>query len=168
LSPAIPRHTCSKCAARCPNPSPTASAFALPAWIPGSYLIRDFARHIVAIRAESAGQPVRVAQARQAHLAGGAGRRQRPAVTVVCEVYAWDLSVRGAHVDETHAFFNGSSVFLRALGHEQTACLVDIQRPAGKAFVRLARRHRADPGDGRAGAASGTALASTAPATTMS
>jgi predicted metalloprotease with PDZ domain len=35
-------------------------------------------------------------------------------LTVICEIYAWDLSVRGAHVDETHAFFNGSSVFLRA------------------------------------------------------
>ena len=32
---------------------------------------------------------------------------------VVYEVYAWDLSVRTAHLDQTHAFFNGTSVFLR-------------------------------------------------------
>ena len=30
-------------------PDPVGQRFALPAWIPGSYLIRDFARHIVAI-----------------------------------------------------------------------------------------------------------------------
>jgi predicted metalloprotease with PDZ domain len=40
---------------------PAGQRFALPAWIPGSYLIRDFARHIVAIRAETAGRPVRLA-----------------------------------------------------------------------------------------------------------
>jgi predicted metalloprotease with PDZ domain len=64
---------------RCTLPEPVADGqrFALPAWIPGSYLIRDFARHIVAIRAESAGQPVAPAQARQTHLAGGAGRQRR-------------------------------------------------------------------------------------------
>ena len=33
-------------------PDPSGQQFALPAWIPGSYLIRDFARHIVKVRAE--------------------------------------------------------------------------------------------------------------------
>ena len=42
------------------NPDPAGQRFALPAWIPGSYLIRDFARHIVAIRAESGGKPLRL------------------------------------------------------------------------------------------------------------
>ncbi|HRD87575.1 MAG TPA: PDZ domain-containing protein, partial [Accumulibacter sp.] len=40
---------------------------------------------------------------------------------------------RGAHVDQSHAFFNGSNVFLRAVGHEDRPCLVDIRRPAGHA-----------------------------------
>src|SRR5690606_40181030 len=35
-------------------------------------------------------------------------------------VYAWDLSVRGAHLDRTHGYFNGTSVFLRAIGHERS------------------------------------------------
>ena len=42
------------------TPAPEGQRFSLPAWIPGSYLIRDFARHIVSIRAESAGQEVRL------------------------------------------------------------------------------------------------------------
>ena len=45
------------------------------------------------------------------------------------EVYAWDLSVRAAHLDQTHGFFNGTSVFLRVLGKERMPHVVDIQRP---------------------------------------
>ncbi|HCV13064.1 MAG TPA: peptidase M61, partial [Candidatus Accumulibacter sp.] len=99
-----------------PEPAGEGQRFALPAWIPGSYLIRDFARHILAIRAESGGQPVALRKLdkhtwQAAPIAGGRD------LCVIYEVYAWDLSVRGAHVDQTHAFFNGSNVFLRAIGH---------------------------------------------------
>jgi predicted metalloprotease with PDZ domain len=50
-------------------------------------------------------------------------------LTLHYEVYAWDLSVRAAHLDQTHGFFNGTSVFLRVLGQEATPHQVDIQRP---------------------------------------
>lgn len=42
------------------EPAADGQRFALPAWIPGSYLIHDFARHIIAIAAESDGKPVRL------------------------------------------------------------------------------------------------------------
>ena len=115
-------------------PNPDGQQFALPAWIPGSYLIRDFARHIVAIRAECAGRPVRLEKLDK-HTWQAARVKRGAALTVFYEVYAWDLSVRGAHVDPTHAFFNGSSVFLRVVGHEHNACRVDIQPPAGSAYA---------------------------------
>jgi predicted metalloprotease with PDZ domain len=51
------------------------------------------------------------------------------------EVYAWDLSVRAAHLDETHGFFNGTSVFLLPLGFEDAPCEVDIRPPEGEAFA---------------------------------
>ena len=53
---------------------------------------------------------------------------------VTMEVYAWDLSVRGAHLDTTHAFFNGPSVFLRVLGREPRACEVEILPPKGARY----------------------------------
>ena len=37
-------------------PDPAGQVFALPAWIPGSYMIREFARNIVRISATSAGK----------------------------------------------------------------------------------------------------------------
>ncbi|MDQ1924365.1 M61 family metallopeptidase [Massilia pseudoviolaceinigra] len=107
-------------------PSPDGQVFALPAWIPGSYMIREFSRNIVQIRAESNGKPVALTKLDkhcwQADPVAGA-------LTVQYEVYAWDLSVRAAHLDQTHGFFNGTSVYLRVLGQEHTAHEVDIQRP---------------------------------------
>ena len=50
------------------------------------------------------------------------------------EVYAFDLSVRGAHLDTGHGFFNGPSVFLRPMGKEQRTCEVDILRPTGARY----------------------------------
>jgi len=111
-------------------PDPQGQVFALPAWIPGSYMIREFARNIVRIRAESGGQPVDLVKLdkhtwRAAPVAGP--------LTLHYEVYAWDLSVRAAHLDQTHGFFNGTSVFLRVQGQEAAPHQVDIQRPGDPA-----------------------------------
>ena len=114
------------------NPDPAGQRFALPAWIPGSYLIRDFARPIVAIRAESGGKPLCLTKIDKHTWQAGSIRHGVP-ITVIAEIYAWDLSVRGAHLDQTHAFFNGTSVFLRVQGHEDAPCLLDIQPPTDSA-----------------------------------
>ncbi|HEY0491672.1 MAG TPA: PDZ domain-containing protein [Telluria sp.] len=107
-------------------PADDGQLFALPAWIPGSYMIREFARNIVQIRAESNGKPVTLTKVdkhtwRAAPVPG--------ALIVQYEVYAWDLSVRAAHLDQTHGFFNGTSVFLRVVGQEDLTHEVDIRRP---------------------------------------
>ena len=111
-------------------PDPQGQMFALPAWIPGSYMIREFARHIVQIRAESAGREV-VLFKRDKHSWQAAPCEA--ALTLRYDVYAWDLSVRAAHLDQTHGFFNGSSVFLQAVGHEHLPHQVDIQKSSDPA-----------------------------------
>ena len=40
------------------DPDPQGQVFSMPAWIPGSYMIRDYARNVVTIRAESDGRAV--------------------------------------------------------------------------------------------------------------
>jgi len=104
-------------------PDPGGQSFALPVWIPGSYLIREFARHFVAVRAESAGAAVAVRKTaknlwRAAPCAGP--------VTLVAHVYAFDLSVRAAYLDATRGYFNGPSVFPCPVGREEAACAVEI------------------------------------------
>ena len=115
------------------DPDPAGQRFALPAWIPGSYLIRDFARHIVSIHAASRGTDVALAKLDK-HTWRAAPCRGP--LTVTTEVYGWDLSVRGAHLDATHGFFNGTCAFLRVLGREERECDVEIQRPAGRRYAR--------------------------------
>jgi predicted metalloprotease with PDZ domain len=113
------------------DPSPEGQAFALPAWIPGSYLIRDFARHVVSVTARSRGRPVSIDKVdKHTWVAASASGP----LTVAIEVYAWDLSVRGAHLDTTHGFFNGTSVFLRVLGREERRCELEIRPPRGARY----------------------------------
>ena len=114
------------------DPDPSGQRFMLPVWIHGSYMEREFARNIVTLRAvNEAGRKVRVEktdkQTWQAAPVNGP-------LTLRYEVYAWDMSVRAAHLDDTTGFFNGTSVFLAAVGHEDAPCLVDIQKPAGPAY----------------------------------
>ncbi len=111
------------------SPDPDGQLLFLPAWIPGSYLIRDFSRQIESIHAESEGTEVALTKQ------GNHVWRCEPvsgALSVTYVVYAWDLSVRSAHIDETHAFFNGTSIFLGVAGQEYKPCLVDLVAPKDK------------------------------------
>ena len=105
-------------------PDPQGQIFSLPAWIPGSYMIREFARHIVQIDAISDGS--RVALTKRDKHSWQAAVCAGP-LTLRYEVYAWDLSVRAAHLDQTHGFYNGTSVFLCVAGQEHLRHEVDIR-----------------------------------------
>lgn len=108
------------------NPDPAGQIFSMAAWIPGSYLIRDFARHVVAIRAESEGQEIELGKTDNCTWLV---EPTAAAVTVIAEIYAYDLSVRGAHLDTTHAYFNGTCVFLCVAGQQDLACELEILPP---------------------------------------
>lgn len=108
------------------TPDPAGQELTLPAWIPGSYLIRDFSRQIETIHARRNKQLIPIEKT------GNHTWRCAPCagpLTIEYVVYAWDLSVRGAHLDESHAFFNGSSVFLCPSGYEANPCRVELCRP---------------------------------------
>jgi len=108
------------------SPDPAGQLFSMPAWIPGSYMIRDFARHVVTIRAESEGREVEL---QKTDKSSWLAEPCDAPVTVIAEIYAYDLSVRGAHFDTTHAYFNGVCVFLCVNGQQQTNCEVELLPP---------------------------------------
>ena len=111
-----------------PEPDPNGQRLALPAWIPGSYLIRDFSRQVETLQARADGRLVAITKLD--NHTWQAARCSGP-LQVDYTVYAWDLSVRGAHLDESHGFFNGTSVFLRVEGSEHAPCLLDLAPPRG-------------------------------------
>nr|WP_199065377.1 PDZ domain-containing protein [Chromobacterium sp. ASV5] len=114
------------------RPAKKGQIFSLPTWIPGSYMIREFSRNLSAIRAESAGKPVDLQQ-----LGKNSWQAEpcRGPLTLRYQVYAFDLSVRGAYLDDARGFFNASSVFLAADGYEGEACEVELLPPEGKAHA---------------------------------
>lgn len=101
--------------------------FSLPTWIPGSYMIREFSQHIVELAGADAAGPVRVEKVdkRAWAVSGATGP-----LTLTYTVYAWDLSVRKAHLDQTHGFFNGTAIFLSAEGLAEAPHAVTLHPPA--------------------------------------
>ncbi len=116
------------------DPDPDGQVFRLPAWIPGSYMIREFSRNIVTLQAESDGTRIAVEKLDK-HTWRAAAMRSGGSLMLTWDVYAWDLSVRAAHLDQTHGFFNGTSVFPAVAGREHDPCVVDIRPPVGRAFA---------------------------------
>ncbi len=98
-------------------PAPAAQQLvSLPVWIPGSYLVREFARHLQGLRAQQGRRKLAVTQLDkctwQIDNAGDAP------LTLRYEVYAFDHSVRAAWLDARRGFFNGTSLCLRVHGQE--------------------------------------------------
>ena len=108
----------------------------LPAWIPGSYLIREFARHLL---------PLHAAQARTERACTQIDKStwdidcdpRRPLV-LRYEVYAFDNSVRTAWLDSERGFFNGSSLLLRVHGHEEAPHELTVHAPRERRDWQLA------------------------------
>ena len=125
ISPTDPKGHLFQVTLTIPKPSQPVQTLSLPNWIPGSYLIRDFSKHLNNLKAESSnGQIVKLDVIDKSTWSF---ENSGETVTVSYQVYAWDLSVRGAHFDESHGFFNGTSVFLCVDGQRDQACSIDIQ-----------------------------------------
>jgi predicted metalloprotease with PDZ domain len=102
----------------------------LPVWIPGSYMVREFGRHLSALAASQGRREVPLEQLdKTTWLARCSGRA---ALTVSYRVYAFDTSVRTAFLDARRGFFNGTSLCLRAEGLEDTPHRLALGKlPAG-------------------------------------
>lgn len=113
------------------SPNPEGQQFYLPAWIPGSYKIRDFAKQLSNVQAAAGGKSL---ACRKIDKCTWQCEPTQHVITLSYQVYAWDLSVRGSHLDQTHGFINGAGVFLCPMNMHEASCRIDIQSPAGGAY----------------------------------
>ncbi|MEO8836691.1 MAG: peptidase M61, partial [Caldimonas sp.] len=114
---------------RIDTPAPE-QLLSLPVWIPGSYLVREFARHLSALTAEQAGAALPAHQLDKATWAVSCAPGEP--LVVRYRVYAFDTSVRAAFLDASRGFFNGTGVCLRVHGREAEAhALAIVGLPAG-------------------------------------
>lgn len=118
---------------RIAQPNPVAQKVFLPTWIPGSYLIRDFARHVETFTALDKRGACRVTRP-DGH--SWVVHDSQGPIEIDITVYAWDLSVRGAHIDQHHAFFNGTSIFLCVDGQSNGPCEVSLTVPSDRELWR--------------------------------
>jgi predicted metalloprotease with PDZ domain len=88
----------------------------LPVWIPGSYLVREFARHVLRVSARQGRRPVPISPIDKA--SWQAACTGQSDLVLDWEIYAFDTSVRAAFLSPQRGFFNGTSVFPAVLGRE--------------------------------------------------
>ena len=98
--------------------------FSLPVWIAGSYMVREFSKHLQNLRATQGTKPIDVLQLDK-HRWQTTNTRVQPLV-ISYEVYAFDNSVRTAWLGSRRGFFNPTSLCLRVLGQESRRHVLDI------------------------------------------
>ncbi len=103
----------------------------LPVWAPGSYKIRDFSKNFLDVkaRAPESGRPLPIAKIRKNAWRVELGGER--AVELEYDVYGFELSVRTNHVDDRHAFVNGTNTFLFVEGELDRAATLWVTPPAG-------------------------------------
>jgi predicted metalloprotease with PDZ domain len=102
----------------------------VPVWTPGSYLVREYARHfgpVTAVSSEGSRLSCeKVAKNRyRVALPGG-----EDGVCVRWSVYAHELSVRTADVTAAHAYWNHACLLLWPVGGEALRARIDVAFPA--------------------------------------
>jgi predicted metalloprotease with PDZ domain len=101
-----------------------------PVWTPGSYLVREFARHVEGLEAhDGEGRPLPITRLDKHRISVAAG----DAATAVLRyrVYANELTVRTCHLDGTHGYLNGAAVFPYAADRLEEPCELEVVPPAG-------------------------------------
>jgi predicted metalloprotease with PDZ domain len=122
---------------------------AMPAWCPGSYLIRDYARFVrdLTVTGDD-GAPRAATKIDKStwRIARGGARE----LTVRYRVYGHDLSVRTNHVDASHAFVHGPATFVYVPALAKQPVSLEVVVPAGWRLASgLTRAQGSEPfGDG--------------------
>lgn len=132
-------------------PDPGASqTVSLPVWIPGSYMVREFGRHLSGLQARQ-GRHTPMCRQLDKTTWVVEGLQGRGALVLEYQVHAFDTSVRAAYLGPDRGFFNATSVCLRVHGREQEAHDVSLTGLPRGWDVATAMEPLA--GSGRAGAA---------------
>ena len=99
----------------------------LPNWLPGSYMIRDFAKHVLDFTAQDQDGPLVCTPTSKSSYSI---KHNDKTITVSYHYYAFDLSVRKAYLDQQYGFINTASSCYQVDSHKDETCLVTIVKPS--------------------------------------
>ena len=104
--------------------------FVMPVWTPGSYLIREFSRHVRGFSAtDETGNKLNWEKINKNTWRVHSGRNR--VVEVKYRVYAYEQSVRTSFLDDSHGYINGASIFMYVDGHPEHPYRVHIDPHPG-------------------------------------
>ncbi len=106
-----------------------AQTLRLPVWIPGSYMVREFSKHLQNLQCRQNNRPLDASQLDKATWQVQCDSAQP--LQVQYEVYALDNSVRTSWLDSVRGFFNATSLCLMADGATDQPHAIDIVRHPG-------------------------------------
>ncbi len=86
----------------------------MPTWTPGSYLQREFERNVQDFAADDAGQALQWQKTDKTtwRITTGASAARPRTIRATYRVYANELATQTSHLDATHAYYNGASLFM--------------------------------------------------------
>ena len=103
-----------------------------PTWAPGSYMVRDFVRHVFQLAIDDGrGHALaheRIDKQRWRVATGGRAFRVR------YRVFAFEATVRTSFLDDSHGYWNGTSVFFFVDGELGRPCRVAVVPPPGSGW----------------------------------
>jgi predicted metalloprotease with PDZ domain len=102
----------------------------LPVWIPGSYLVREFAKNLQKLTAFQGKKQLEAVQADKCSWQIDCDST-KPLV-ISYQVFAHDNSVRTAWLDDARGFFNGTSLCLRVEGQEDARHTLELKPSPSK------------------------------------
>lgn len=100
----------------------------LPVWTPGSYLVREYAKHLQDFEAISGEESLTWRKVSKNHWQ--VETKNLPQITVKYRIFANELTVRTNHLDSSHGYFNGAATFFRIPGLDKQAIKITIIPPA--------------------------------------
>ena len=100
---------------------------ALPVWIPGSYLVREFSKNLAHLTAQQGRTKLAALQLDKCTWQIGCNP-SKPLV-LRYQIYAHDNSVRTAWLDSQRGFFNATSICMRVEGHETLEHCLEVMAP---------------------------------------
>jgi predicted metalloprotease with PDZ domain len=106
----------------------------MPVWTPGSYLVREFGKNVQDFEARGAnGDRLNWQKTDKStwRVEAGASSDRPKTISVSYRVYANELTVRTSHLDSSHAYFNGASVFMYVKDTTNLPLKLKIDAPEG-------------------------------------
>ncbi len=103
----------------------------LPSWSPGSYLMREYSRHLQALRCEgSLGEAIDFEQCAKGQWQLDFKDKNYEEIHLYYQVYCHELTVRTSHINSEHAFLHGPSYLMGVKGERLEGAQLQLKFPA--------------------------------------